>query len=193
MTASTVSLTELVDLSLGTPEVVNYKGLRSLLLAIVGHLNLGDVKTELKAEDKQELLAAKEIAKNVSSRPSSGIKRTDESALSIRSQSPGYTTSQGSISDAHFQNLEQKVSKLENQMEALNALPSNEDLMQRVKSSSQHQESAASVGSKQVTPSQTPVSEMWQLMQVQKKAAANEEGVGKVWTRAMDLIGSRIN
>ncbi|XP_072027760.1 glutamine-rich protein 2-like [Amphiura filiformis] len=203
MTATTVSLTELVDLSLGTPEVVNYKGLRTLLLAIVGHLKLGDVKTELKDTDKQELLAAKEVTKHNVSRPISGTTTTDDfvpsrvpspsPALPVRSHSPGLTISQASVSDAQLQSLEHKVSKLENQMEAFNALPSNEDLLQRVKSS--HHETTASAGSKTAskpsTPKQftsSPVTEMWQLMQVQRIAAANEEGVGKLMSMVEDMM-----
>ncbi|XP_038597845.1 glutamine-rich protein 2 [Tachyglossus aculeatus] len=44
-----VSLRELADLSIGTPEVgtVNFNALHTLLLAILRHLNLQDVKTDL--------------------------------------------------------------------------------------------------------------------------------------------------
>ena len=178
-TTSNLSLLELVDISVGTPEVVNYKGLRTLLLAIVGNLNLGDVKTELLDADKQEMLAANKRTESISRPSSSGF---------------GGRLSPGSQpSDTYIQNLEQKVSKLETQMEVLNSLPSNENLMQRVRSSIHNKDtgSSSSPASTATTPtsgaqntsghgSATPVSEMWQLMQVQRKAAANEEGVGKV-------------
>lgn len=186
MSASTLSLTELVDLSLGTPEVVNYKGLRTLLLAIVSNLNLSDVKAELNDADKQELLAAREASKqdirkvagdqSHDSRPGSSDLKSPSPGPGLRN--PGLVTSQGSISsnDPYLQNLEHKVSKLETQMEALNSLPSNENLMQRVS----HRDTSGTSNAPSPPHSATPVSEMWQLMQVQKKAAANEEGVGKV-------------
>ena len=194
MSASTLSLTELVDLSLGTPEVVNYKGLRTLLLAIVSNLKLSDVKAELNDADKQELLAAREASKQDIRKVAEDQSHSRPASSDLKSPSPGpglrnlgVVTSQGSVSsnDPYLQNLEHKVSKLENQMEALNSLPSNENLMQRVS----HRDTSASGTSNAPSPphSATPVSEMWQLMQVQKKAAANEEGVGKVIKRDCNL------
>ncbi|XP_033116915.1 glutamine-rich protein 2-like isoform X4 [Anneissia japonica] len=144
MTSNTVSLVELVDLSLGTPEVVNYNALRRLLVVIVENLNLGDLQTELSQSDLQD---------------GSGI---SQSKTVLQSQ----------------EELEKKLSKLETQIESLNALPSNENLLERTRSSS--------------TESVKPVSEMWQLMQLQKKVVANEEGISKLMSM-MEHMMSEVN
>ncbi|KAJ8037592.1 Glutamine-rich protein 2 [Holothuria leucospilota] len=146
-----LSLHELVDLSLGTPEVVNYRGLRTLLLTIVDTLKLGDVKAQLKESEKDEILAGKDA------------------------DSSGQLSRVGSHTGSNeMVLLEKKVSQLETKLDSLNQLPSNENLMDRVKSS-------------ESTPS--PVSEMWQLMQVQKKAQSNEEGVSKLMSMVEHLMG----
>lgn len=139
-----LSLHDLVDLSLGTPEVVNYRGLRTLLLTIVDTLKLGDVKAQLKESEKNEILAGK------------------DGDINERLSRLGSAKSSVEVVE-----LEKKVSELETKLESFNQLPSNENLMHRVRSSDS-------------TSNQAPVSEMWQLMQVQKKAQSNEEGVSKV-------------
>ncbi|XP_071964269.1 uncharacterized protein [Antedon mediterranea] len=137
MTSNTVSLVELVDLSLGTPEVVNYHALRRLMIVIVENLHLGDLKTELSQSDLDSV----------------------------------------DLSGSKSKEIENKLSKLETQIESLNALPSNENLLERTRSSSE---------------SVKPVSEMWQLMQLQKKVIANEEGISKLMSM-MEHMMSEFN
>ena len=150
MSSGSVSLLELVDLSLGTPEIVNYKGLRTVLIAIVENLKLSDVRADIKEADRAELLAAAAAAS-----PSGSDRGSVESKSNlIRLHSAD--------SSKEVHDLEKKVSRLESQIEALNSLPSNENLRARS------------------TEGIKPMSEMWQLMQLQKKALANEEGVSKV-------------
>ncbi|XP_071814474.1 uncharacterized protein [Apostichopus japonicus] len=148
-----LSLHDLVDLSLGTPEVVNYRGLRTLLLTIVDTLKLGDVKAQLKESEKIEILAGK------------------DGEVSDRLSRVHSTTSSSEVLE-----LEKKVSQLETKLDSLNQLPSNENLMHRVRSHDS-------------TDSQAPVSEMWQLMQVQKKAQTNEEGISKLMSMVEHLMG----
>ncbi|XP_038067167.1 glutamine-rich protein 2-like isoform X4 [Patiria miniata] len=169
--AGSVSLLELVDLSLGTPEIVNYKGLRTLLVAIVENLKLGDVRAELKESDRAELLASAAAAAAPAARPGSsdigkgGVEKSKSDLSRVHSAA--------SSTNKEVQDLEHKVSRLESQIEALNSLPSNENLMQRARS----------------TEGMKPMSEMWQLMQLQKKASANEDGVSKLMSMVEDLLG----
>ncbi|XP_071797824.1 uncharacterized protein [Asterias amurensis] len=159
MSSGSVSLLELVDLSLGTPEIVNYKGLRTVLIAIVENLKLSDVRADLKEADRAELLAAAAAAS-----PSGSDRGSVESKSNlIRLHSAD--------SSKEVHDLEKKVSRLESQIEALNSLPSNENLRARS------------------TEGIKPMSEMWQLMQLQKKALANEEGVSKLMSMVEDLLG----
>ncbi|XP_033630903.1 uncharacterized protein LOC117292843 isoform X2 [Asterias rubens] len=159
MSSGSVSLLELVDLSLGTPEIVNYKGLRTVLIAIVENLKLSDVRADIKEADRAELLAAAAAAS-----PSGSDRGSVESKSNlIRLHSAD--------SSKEVHDLEKKVSRLESQIEALNSLPSNENLRARS------------------TEGIKPMSEMWQLMQLQKKALANEEGVSKLMSMVEDLLG----
>ena len=186
-TKTDINFVELIDLSLGTPEVVNYKGLRVLLSAIVSQLGVGSVKLELTDGDKNELNAvresyskAKELAgkgkdgaqtDKTLARPATGRQETNVLANDMdksKSIADAVTLSgpSGPVPKV-LQDMEDKMSRIEGQLSVLNALPSNESLRAR---------SGGSEDSNKVTP----VSDMWQLMQCQRKATANEEGVSKV-------------
>lgn len=161
-----VSLSQLVDLALGSPEVgaVNFNVLHTLLHAMLNRLNLQDVKADIDEHDREFL----------STHPSS---RTF-SAFSVYSADSGkgedsFSVSEDSLSDKssyitskhrpyHF--LEKRVSELCKQMDDLNKLPSNEQLISRT------------VGKE----SERPVLDMWQNMQLKKRVDANEEGIEKV-------------
>ncbi|XP_070581410.1 uncharacterized protein C16orf96 homolog isoform X2 [Ptychodera flava] len=167
MTA-TMRLGEMVDLALGTPEVgaVNFNVLHTFLHAVVEHLNLRDVKAEVDATDK-ELLTKSQLEK-------AGQAVTDEDKLK-----DGRDADDGGSSDpiplptrSTYHVLEAKVSRLENQIESLNSLPSNQQLMDRSRSSEKV----------------TPVSDMWQQMQMSKRIDANEEGVAKLMSMVDDVL-----
>ncbi|PIK46063.1 putative glutamine-rich protein 2 isoform X1 [Apostichopus japonicus] len=97
--------------------------------------------------------------------------RKDGEVSDRLSRVPSTTTSSSEVLE-----LEKKVSQLETKLDSLNQLPSNENLMHRVRSHDS-------------TDSQAPVSEMWQLMQVQKKAQTNEEGISKLMSMVEHLMG----
>lgn len=173
-----INFAELIDLSLGTPEVVNYKGLRVLLAAIVSKLGVSSVNLTLNEGEKKEINDVRDAqSKQHETRPSTststgtGRETSNITGKDInRSQSISITDPSRDDSvpgPKVIQDIEQKMSKIEGQLSALNALPSNQSLMSRSGSSDD--------GGKK-----TPVSDMWQLMQCQKKAAANEDGVSKV-------------
>ncbi|XP_071476693.1 uncharacterized protein [Diadema antillarum] len=180
-----INFAELIDLSLGTPEIVNYKGLRVLLSAIVTKLGVSSVNLELNEGDKKDLNAAREAkAKgeadgglaHLPDRPATGTNHKDITVTDGMEKSKSSSDAAGLSSDkSALQNIEDKVSRIEGQLNALNSLPSNQSLMAR---------SGTSVDGNKTTP----VSDMWQLMQVQKKAAANEEGVSKLMSMVEDIM-----
>ncbi|XP_063961504.1 glutamine-rich protein 2-like isoform X2 [Lytechinus pictus] len=190
-TMTEINFAELIDLSLGTPEVVNYKGLRVLLAAIVSKLGVTSVNLELNEGDKKEINEvrdaqskgkAREHDGTTPTRPSTGTGtgRLETNFTDIdKSKSIAIADSSrdGTVpsKDKVIQDIEQKMSKIEGQLSALNALPSNQSLMSRSGSSDD--------GTKK-----TPVSDMWQLMQCQKTAAANEEGVSKLMSMVEDIM-----
>lgn len=124
-----ISLHELLDLSIGTPEVgaVNFNALHTLLHAILGHLKIERVTTAWKEVDHDH------------DSPS------QTKALLLDSSSP-------------YRAMEEKLRRMEEQMCALEALPSAAELMR----------------------SDTALGDMWTLMQLRRKAQANEDGVSKV-------------
>ncbi|XP_058621973.1 glutamine-rich protein 2 isoform X2 [Onychostoma macrolepis] len=132
-----ISLHELVDLSIGTPDVgaVNFNALHTLLHAILGHLKIERVTTTWKEVDHDHDSPAQ------------------TKALLLDSSSP-------------YRAMEEKLRRMEEQMCALEALPSASELMR----------------------SDTALSDMWTLMQLRRKAQANEDGVSKCMALIQDLL-----
>lgn len=161
---TTVSLAQLVDLSLGTPEIgaVNFNVMHTLLHAIIKKLNIGEVKTEINEHDRDFLATSKVRARSTLSMLSdadSGRGEESEDGLSEKSVPP--------FKPSPYHRLELKVEKLFEQMEELNRLPTNTQLFDRTTKA-------------RGEASDTPIADMWQYMQMKKRVDANEEGVGKV-------------
>ncbi|XP_077067723.1 uncharacterized protein LOC143721323 isoform X2 [Siphateles boraxobius] len=133
-----ISLHELLDLSIGTPDVgaVNFSALHTLLHAILGHLKIERVKTAWKEADNDH--DSPEQSKAFLLEPSSSHRV-----------------------------MEERVRGMEEQLRALEALPTASDLM----------------GS-----SDTALSDMWTLMQLRRKAQGNEDGVSKCMDLIQDLL-----
>ncbi|XP_078692846.1 uncharacterized protein LOC144922706 isoform X9 [Branchiostoma floridae x Branchiostoma belcheri] len=162
MPPSTMRLSELVDLSLGTPDmgVVNFNAMHTLFHAIIDHLKITDIETKIGEDIQRERDAQSTM---ISTRGSgSDVKDGRDGALSRSASSP----TEGEYAQ-RLRQLEDKISSQEIQLNKLNDLPSNTDLLERTRSE----------GTK-------PVGEMWQLMQLQRKVEANEAGL----TKAMSLI-----
>ena len=147
-----VSLSKLVDLALGTPEIgaVNFNILHSLLHAMLNQLNIQDVQTDIDKVDR-DFLATGKLVKDVtaSGEPDSKIDESDFGPSSKKGRAP-------------YHYLEKKVEKLAQQLDELNALPSTEELFDKAK-----------------VEGARYMSDMWQYMQLKKRVDANEDGVGK--------------
>ncbi len=164
---STASLSHLVDLALGTPEIgaVNFNVLHTLLHALLQKLELSDSKTVISEEDKEFLVrkhneyeTATEDGKSVADSGIDGVER-DASQTGKNVATP--------VAKPPYHQLEDKVARIEAQFQALNSLPSNSDLFDKTKSYGDGER-------------QRPIADMWQMMQLTKRVDANEEGVGKV-------------
>ena len=158
-----VSLSQMVDLSLGTPEVgaVNFNVMHTLLHAIIKKLNISDYKTEINEHDRDFLATSKIRAKSTLSDADSGRGEDSEDGISEKS---GVTP----FRPTPYHRLELKVEKLAQQLEELNKLPSNNELFNRT------------TKLKGDSTTERPVADMWQYMQIKKRVDVNEEGVGKV-------------
>ena len=158
--ATCVSLSQMVDLALGTPEVgaVNFNVLHTLLHAMLTRLDLKGVQAEISKESSDLLTRNRSDASATDG--SSGIGTDVEDSTKLKDDVIPQTHSA-------YHALEKKVGKLEEQMEKLNALPSNTELFERTKA----------VGDGERT---RPVADMWQGVQLKNRVDANEEGIGKV-------------
>ena len=148
MTAS-LSLAQMVDLALGTPEVgaVNFNVLHSLLHALIGKLDLQDHKANINEADKNFLSRKNEPSNNTE-----------------------YTNGQDSFKNilkAPYHTLQDKLIKLEEQLAILNDLPSNNELLSKIKARGDEDK-------------YRPMTDLWQTLQISKRVSANEEGIGKV-------------
>ncbi|CAB1342110.1 unnamed protein product [Coregonus sp. 'balchen'] len=134
-----ISLFDLVNLSIGTPDVgaVNFNALHTLLHAILGHLKIQNMTTGWREED----------------------------APPQQPHGPPLTKS-----SSPYHHMEDKLRQIERQMAALEKLPSGTDLLSRTASTT------------------TPVNDMWQLMQLRRKAQASEDGVSKSMSLIQDLL-----
>ncbi|XP_059406669.1 glutamine-rich protein 2 isoform X2 [Carassius carassius] len=135
--SSDISLHELLDLSIGTPDAgsVNFGALHTLLHALLGHLKIERITTTWKEVDHDHDSPAQ------------------NKALLLDSSRP-------------YRALEEKLRRMEEQMCALEALPSAAELMR----------------------SDTALSDMWTLMQLRRKTQANEDGVSKCMALIQDLL-----
>ncbi|XP_073801341.1 uncharacterized protein isoform X7 [Danio rerio] len=132
-----ISLHELLDLSIGTPDAgsVNFGALHALLRAILGHLKIERLTTSFK-----ELSMDHDGS-------------TQTKALMLEPSSS--------------QRLpEERLRRLEEQMCALEDLPSAAELM----------------------GSDKALSDLWSIMQIRRKAQGNEDGVSKCMALIQDLL-----
>lgn len=167
-----VSLPEMVDLALGTPEMgaVNFNILHKLLHAMIVKLNIQDAKGFINAHDHEYLQSSVFSGTDLTSR--SGIKIASsidvESDVEKKDKVKGMETI-NLLNDSQIVSklryLEGRITQLSRSLEELNSLPTTQDLMNKIQKTEDiiH-----------------PVSEMWQLMQLKKNMIANQEGIDKV-------------
>lgn len=187
MSQPTVSLSNMVDLALGTPELgaVNFNVLHSLLHAMLQQLNIADVRAELPAErqdvehDRTVARAAGQHTTKVDERRETSDMESDSGITGLTSASDGCAEpcadQLGNKQDSEkllpttrspYHQLEERVGRVERQLTDLNSLPSTKELM----------EFAGDERNKGIRP----VANMWQGMQLSRKVDANTQGVSKV-------------
>nr|XP_020858150.1 uncharacterized protein C16orf96 homolog isoform X1 [Phascolarctos cinereus] len=189
-----ITLMELVDLSIGTPEIgaVNFNALHTLLLTMLKHLNLQEVKIDLPPHITEQSRSTESLRASISGYPTKEKRKVSISKQpSSARPTPQVIEAQvkdlgGQVQDlgkqvqaigsqvqgieSQVQNIGSQVDVFGQQIAALDKLPSGTDLLEK-------------------TPSGSRVSDMWQMMQMKKKVEANEDGISK----AMGLIQDVMN
>ena len=158
--AVSVELEQLLNLSLGSPEVgaVNFNILHGVLREMLKHLGI-DKKTK-EIGDDGEFRAAYALLKGTQEKTLG----EDRSAGKDGAGSDGKASMSPTLSP-QFGSLENKVSLIERKLQALDDLPSNGDILQRAK---------------QKKEGKTPVADMWQFINLNRRLGATETGIEKV-------------
>ena len=177
--STALTLTQMTDLALGTPEVgaVNFNVLHAVLHTMIKQLGIGDVKTEIPKSDK-EFLTRKRDEPDALSAAGTDVSDKDSAITGLTEDSGIPGTSRQSGRRPPYHQLEDKVAKLEKWLNELNDLPTNETLYDRSKTRGEGEKP-------------TPLSDMWQAIQLKKRVTTNEEGIDKVRSKkAILLFGS---
>ncbi|XP_061472273.1 glutamine-rich protein 2 isoform X3 [Rhineura floridana] len=207
-----VTLYELADLSIGTPEIgiVNFNALHTLLHAILGHLNLQDIETELKMDrgppSKPQLMAAVAAAaeKGLGGFLSQEVlwkDKEDKGEVSGEDVDSRLTDLEKKLylMQANLQGVADQVQGMEDQVQGV------QDQVQGVQGKVQgigkklkgfEQQiagleklpSGTDLMEKSKSGSATAVADMWQMMQMQKKVEANEVGVNQAMSLLQDVL-----
>lgn len=196
--STTVTLSRMIDLALGTPDVgsVNFTVLHSLLHAIIKKLNIGNATTEIREEDlnflrrhmvksdtniktsnldiglKPKTDAGSRTNLDVSS-PDLGASLKSDAGSRMKLDITKDSGTRGTGTYVPYHQMEDRVSQLEHYWKELNSLPANYELFERTRE-------------KDSKP--RPVAEMWQNMKLSKSVDANTQGVSKLMSMFEDLI-----
>ncbi|KAL3876979.1 hypothetical protein ACJMK2_034749 [Sinanodonta woodiana] len=162
----TVTLRQMVDLSLGTPEVgaVNFNVMHALLHAMISKLQIADVKADINEADRDFLSSSKMRARSTLSEADSGKGEDSEDGMSEKSSIPPFRPTP-------YHKVEIKLEQLAQQVNQLMELPTNSHIFQ--KAADQFQK-ARSQGS-----GETPVNDIWQFLKIDGRVRTNEEGIDR--------------
>lgn len=169
--SSELNLNRLVNLALNSsPQVgiVNFNILKTFLLELLKALNLQYYEPKFGEDSDIKILVNDAIQNeaehekyvnllNESNEKSDSKNSGRESAFSL------ITSDLKPLNFERFKKLEDKLARFEQQMAALNSLPSNQQIIDRSKDSKSG-----------------PILEIWQYTQLSKRLESNEEGITKV-------------
>ena len=168
-----VELDQLLNLALGTPELgaVNFNILHGVLREILHHLGI-----EKKAKDIGDdgnFRAAYALLKSKQD-SSQGVENEGDvvSSTTERGTSDKIPFSVASFSEPFQGTLESKVANIEKRLDILDDLPSNSEILQRAK---------------QKKDGRTPVGDMWQFININRRLGATETGIEKVCSTLFSL------
>lgn len=176
-----VELDQLLNLALGTPELgaVNFNILHGLLREILNHLGIEKKGKDI--SDDGDFRAAFALLRNQQENSQdSGSDSPDDLKSKVSSQT--VIADKTSFSAATFLtpfhgNLESKVLNIEKKLEILEDLPSNGEILQRAK---------------QKKDARTPVADMWQFININRRLGATEIGIEKL-TSLLDTMMKEVS
>lgn len=163
-----VELQHLLGLAIGTPEVgaVNFNILHGVVREILKHLAIDNKPIELK-EDGQFRAAFGIVKTSVDGVTSDNKTASDKDSQETKDGQPSSVTTgfEKTILPGQFGNFESKLSEIEKKLEMLDDLPSNSEVLQRAKLKKE---------------GRTPVGDIWQFININRRLGATEMGIEKV-------------
>ena len=168
-----VELDQLLHLALGTPELgaVNFNILHGVLREILNHLGIEKKGKDI--GDEGNFSAAYAVLKD---RRETGERANGKDEMRASDKQTKIPVSAVAFATPIPGSLESKVISIEKKLEILDDLPSNSEILQRAK---------------QKKEGKTPVSDMWQFINLNRRLGAAETGVDKVsqtWIFILYLI-----
>lgn len=172
-----LSLEQLVHLSLGDPEAgaVNFNVLKTLLLQMLKAMNLFNYKPTMSDNDQR---AIKEALTTSRQDDLSKISLEDLDEPTNENKSKSQRAKRDRNQD-RLNKLEEKVSRFESQLNALNEIPSNSELIDRTKQNSKKSSFDDDQPSR-TTTRHGPILEVWQYTQMEKRLESAENGITRV-------------
>jgi hypothetical protein len=175
-----IDLSKLVNLALNSPRVgiVNFNILKTFLIELLKALNLQnyepkfgeDTNTKAFIQDFIKINDAESNADNSSFLNDTGF-ISELANTSLDATAPGakvlLSLEQKPLAE-RFHSLEDKMTRLEQQISALNSMPPNNQLIERARETRRDRSSGG------------PILEVWQYTQLSKRLESNEEGLTKV-------------
>lgn len=191
MPENQLNLTRLVNLALSSsPKVgiVNFNLLKTVLLELIKALNLQHFEPKF-GEDAQTLV--EDALKNETQHEEilNLINSGDKSDSTASGTADGENGKSGTpnisiltadgkpITLERFHRMEGQLARLEQQMGSMNALPTNQQLIDKTRDA------------KKLGAGGGPILEIWQYTQLSKRVESNEEGITKLTSLIQDLIG----
>jgi hypothetical protein len=173
----TLSLEQLVHLSLGDPEAgaVNFNVLKTLLLQMLKAMNLFNYKPTMSDHDQstiKEALTTKQHVRFEQDELNNQFDENDDTNNEIKQK---VQRKKRDRSLDRLNTLEEKVSRFESQLNALNEIPSNSELIDRAK-----QIPKKTSDDTKTTNRHGPILEIWQYTQMEKRLESAENGITRV-------------
>lgn len=168
--ADILSLEQLVHLSLGDPEAgaVNFNVLKTLLLQMLKAMNLFNYKPAMSDHDQRTI---KDALSTYHDETNNVADESDETK-----SKPGRRKRDRNAD--RLNTLEEKVTRFESQLNALNEIPSNSELIDRARQISK--KTSDDDPSTKRTARQGPILEVWQYTQMEKRLESAENGITRV-------------
>jgi len=176
-----LNLNRLVHLALNSSPklgIVNFNILKTFLLELLKALNLQGFEPKFSDEDAETQHLIEDAIQSEFNEQDVTLPASNDPSSSATYR-PKTGIMKLPLTNERFHALEDKLNRFEQQLGALNSLPSNQQIIDKSKEIKRTGSSSAGSG---------PVLEIWQYTQMSKRLESNEEGITKLTSLLQELI-----